>query len=77
MGQFLSIGKEFHVTLDDEIANEPFDVLRSSGIWDSGWKISTNSSVVKCVDGPSATKHILKQDQTEKTWRIFLDNGKV
>jgi len=76
MGQHLSVAKEFHVTVGEDVSHEPFHVLRTSGVWDGGWRISTKSGMDLTVDGPSATKHCLKRDQTVGTWRIFLDNGK-
>jgi hypothetical protein len=78
MGQQISIGKRFHVSLRDyeEIANDKYTVRRTSGEMDPDWIIAHQSGCQLNVDGPSATKHCTKIDEQPK-WRIFMDNGKT
>ena len=67
---------KFHVSLKEyeEIVNDTYSVLRSSGEIDSGWKVSHQSSREIWLRGPSATKHI-NYPGAKNGWRIFLDNG--
>jgi hypothetical protein len=77
MGQGLTIQKNLHVSLNDyeEIVNDKYTVMRTSGQLDEGWIIALQSGLVLNVSGPSATKHFINDDP--KKWRIFMDNGKT
>jgi hypothetical protein len=76
MGQGLTIQKNLHVSLSDyeEIANDKYTVMRTSGQLDEGWVISIESGLVD-ISGSSATKHFTKDDPPK--WRIFMDNSKT
>lgn len=77
MGQQMSIGKRFHVSLSqyEQIANDTYTVKRTSGELDRGWGLPHQSGLEPNVEGPSATKHCGKDEK--QTWRIFMDNGKT
>jgi hypothetical protein len=94
MGQGLTIPKELHVSLRayEEIVNDTYTVMRSSGMLESGWTISHESGLEPNVEGPSASKRPTKDkpkviraygeppvddtDDDGPVWRVFLDNGK-
>ena len=74
MGNAISVVKELQCSLSDlpDMINDSYTVERSAGGVDPNWVISVSSGLDRSIQGPSASKHSMKDSGI---WRIFMDNG--
>jgi hypothetical protein len=76
MGQALSIVKELQVSLADYTmyTNDTYTVERTSGLLETGWRISPESRLMPYIDGPCASN---QHEKEPGKWRVFMDNQKT
>ena len=73
MGNTLHIPSELCIKVNEELANDTYTVLRTSGIYDPGWRFGIGKFAENHgVKGPSAS---VRARTKPGTWYVFMDNG--